>query len=111
MTDDSTWITIVVRAWADVGGVRIRLLRADSAGGRDHRAVTSIDEAAATVTTWLHTLDGNRVTETAEQRGSARRDAGTAQQQQAATTNQRRTERRGTDAAGDDDADDERRRS
>jgi hypothetical protein len=59
MTDEGAWITIVVRAWADAGGVRIRLLRADSAGGRDHRVVCSIDQAAATLTTWLQALDGH----------------------------------------------------
>jgi hypothetical protein len=87
MTDEGAWITVVVRAWADAGGLRIRLLQADSAGGRDHRAVTSIDQAAATLTTWLQALEG------------------------ATTTSQRRTGRRGADAASDDDADGRRRRS
>jgi hypothetical protein len=87
MTDEGVWITIVVRAWDDAGEVRIRLLRADSAGGRDHRVVTSIDQAAATLTSWLQVLET------------------------AGTTSRRRTGRRGADGAGDDDADGRRRRS
>jgi hypothetical protein len=78
MSDDDTWITIVVRAWADAGGMRIRLLRADSSGARDDQVVASIDQAAATLTVWLRL----------------------------ATTSQRRPEGRGADAAGDG-ADDE----
>jgi hypothetical protein len=80
MSDEAAWITIVVRAWADVGGMRIRLLRVDSAGGRDPRVVASIDQAAATLTTWLRPLHGHR--------------------DQPATR-----QRRGADAAGDDNAD------
>jgi hypothetical protein len=86
MTDEGAWITIVVRAWADVGGTRIRLLRVDSAGGRDHRVVASIDQAAATLTTWLRPMDRHR--------------------DEPATR-----ARRGADAAGDDNADGQRRRS
>jgi len=78
MSDDDTWITIVVRAWADAGGMRIRLLRADSSGARDDQVVASIDQAAATLTIWLRL----------------------------ATTSQRRPEGRGADA-DDDGADDE----
>jgi hypothetical protein len=74
MTDEGAWITIVVRAWADVGGVRIRLLRADSAGDRDHRVVTSIDQAAAILTTWLQALDGDH--DQPATRGGTRRRRG-----------------------------------
>jgi hypothetical protein len=87
MTDEGAWITIVVRAWTDVGGLRVRLLWADSAGGRDHRMVTSTDQAAATLTTWLQALE------------------------EATTTSHRHTGRRGADAADDDDAGGRRRRS
>jgi hypothetical protein len=79
MSDDDTWITIVVRAWADVGGLRIRLLRADSAGARDDQVVASVDQAAARLTAWLRS----------------------------ATTRQGRAEGRDQDAAGDDASDDE----
>jgi hypothetical protein len=73
MSDDDTWITIVVRAWAEAGGIRIRLLRADGSGARDDQVVASVDQAAATLTRWLRP----------------------------ATTGQRRPEGRGADAAGD----------
>jgi hypothetical protein len=53
MSDDDTWVTIVVRAWPDAGGLRIRLLRADSAGARDDQVVASVDQAAATLAAWL----------------------------------------------------------
>jgi hypothetical protein len=79
MSDDDTWITIVVRAWPDPGGLRIRLLRADSTGARDDQVVASVDRAAATLAAWLRP----------------------------ATTRQRRAEGRGADAAGDDPPDDE----
>jgi hypothetical protein len=79
MSDDDTWITIVVRAWPDPGGLRIRLLRADSTGARDDQVVASVDQAAATLAAWLRP----------------------------ATTPRRRAERRGADAAGDDAPDDE----
>jgi hypothetical protein len=78
MTDDDTWITIVVRAWPDAGGLRIRPLRADNTGARDG-VVASVDQAAATLAAWLRP----------------------------ATTRQQRAERRGADAAGDDAPDDE----
>jgi hypothetical protein len=78
MSDD-TWITIVVRAWPDAGGLRIRLLRADSAGARDDQVVASVDQAAATLAAWLRP----------------------------ATMRQRRGEGRGADAVGDDAPDDE----
>jgi len=74
MSDDGSWITIVVRAWPDPGGLRIRLLRADSAGARDDRVVASVDQAAATLAAWLRPV----------------------------TTQPRRAERRDQDAAGDD---------
>ena len=79
MSDDDTWITIVVRAWPDAGGLRIRLLRADSMGARDDQVVASVDQAAATLAAWLRP----------------------------ATTRLRRAEGRGADAAGDDAPDDE----
>ena len=79
MSDDDTWITIVVRAWPDAGGLRIRLLRADSAGARDDQVVASVDQAAATLAAWLRP----------------------------ATTRLRRAEGRGADAVGDDARDDE----
>ena len=79
MSDDDTWVTIVVRAWPDAGGLRIRLLRADSAGARDDQVVASVDQAAARLSAWLRS----------------------------ATTRQRRAEGCDRDAAGDDDSDDE----
>ena len=79
MSDDDTWITIVVRAWPDPGGLRIRLLRADSTGARDDRVVASVDQAAATLSAWLRP----------------------------ATTRRRRAEGRGADAAGDEAPDGE----
>jgi hypothetical protein len=78
MSDD-TWITIVVRAWPDARGLRIRLLRADSTGARDDHVVASVDQAAATLAAWLRP----------------------------ATAGQRRAEGRGADAAGDAAPDDE----
>ena len=83
MSDDDTWVTVVVRAWPDAGGLRIRLLRADSTGARDDQVVASVDQAAATLAAWLRP----------------------------ATTRQRRSGRRGgrrdADAAGDDAPGDE----
>ena len=79
MSDDDTWITVVVRAWPDAGGLRIRLLRADSTGARDDQVVASVDQAAATLAAWLRP----------------------------ATTGQRRGGRRDADAAGDDAPGDE----
>jgi hypothetical protein len=79
MSDDDTWITVVVRAWADAGGLRIRLLRADSLGAREDQVVASVDQAAATLAAWLRP----------------------------ATTRQRRAEGRGADAGGDFVLDDE----
>jgi hypothetical protein len=79
MSDDDTWITIVVRAWPDPGGLRVRLLRADSTGARDDQVVASVDQAAATLAAWLRPV----------------------------TTRRRRGEGRGADAAGDDAPDDE----
>jgi hypothetical protein len=83
MSDDDGWITIVVRAWPDAGGLRIRLLRADSAGARDDRVVASVDRAAATLAAWL------RPATTRQRRGDGR------------------AEGRRADAAGDDAPDDE----
>jgi hypothetical protein len=83
MSDDDTWITIVVRAWPDPGGLRVRLLRADSTGARDDQVVASVDQAAATLAAWL------RPATTRRRRGEGRGEG------------------RGADAAGDDAPDDE----
>ena len=57
MADDSRWITIVVRAWADAGGIRVRLLCADSERGVGNDVVASVDAAVDVVETWLQTLE------------------------------------------------------
>jgi hypothetical protein len=99
MADDGRWVTIVVRAWPDVDGVRARLLLADSEGGGDHRVVASIDDAIATVDAWLHVLDDDGIN-----------FASDAADHRTATT-ERRTVRRDADADADERAEGTRRRS
>lgn len=76
MADDSRWVTIVVRAWPDVDGVRARLLLAADDGARRHRAVASVDEAAATVERWLRALHGTDESDDAEPHRDARCEPG-----------------------------------
>ncbi len=51
-----TWTVVVVRAWVEGAGIRIRLLGSDSTGAHAHAVVASADDAAVTVSAWLRDL-------------------------------------------------------
>jgi len=50
------WTLIVVRAWVDVDGLRVRVLGTGSAGGEAQIVVASPEDAARVVRAWLRDL-------------------------------------------------------
>jgi hypothetical protein len=50
------WVVVVVRAWSDPDGTRIRLLCNDSDGGRAEQTTRSPNQAGLTVEQWLDPL-------------------------------------------------------
>jgi hypothetical protein len=56
MAQAARWTVIVVRAWIDVGGIRVRLVGTDSEGGTMRSAAATPDEAALVVRSLLREL-------------------------------------------------------
>ncbi len=56
MAQAPRWAVIVVRAWIDVDGIRVRLVGTDSAGGTVRSAVATPDDAALVVRSLLREL-------------------------------------------------------
>jgi hypothetical protein len=54
------WLVIMVRAWWDDEGLRIRLTAAGTGDGALYAATTRADDAAVLVQEWLHRLPGDR---------------------------------------------------
>ena len=50
------WVIVVVRAWLEPDGMRIRLLRNDSADGRAGRTTATPHQAGVAVEHWLEQL-------------------------------------------------------
>lgn len=53
MPQTPSWTLIVLRAWADIDGLRIRVLGTDSVGGQSEIVVASAEDAAGVVRAWL----------------------------------------------------------
>lgn len=54
MVQPPTWTVVVIRAWHELDGVRVRLLRRDSFGNEEQEEVVgSADEAGSVVGRWL----------------------------------------------------------
>lgn len=61
MVQPPTWTVIVIRAWRELDGVRVRLLRRDSFGDDEQQVVVgSADEAESVVGRWLRDFAGER---------------------------------------------------
>lgn len=57
MADVTPWSLIVVRAWRDADGFKVRLLQSDR-DGRSHEAVAaSVADACRVVACWLAALE------------------------------------------------------
>jgi hypothetical protein len=56
MPQTPSWTLIVLRAWVDVDGPRIRVLGTDSEGGQSQTVVASPEDAARVVRAWLGEL-------------------------------------------------------
>ena len=56
MAQAPRWAVIVVRAWVDAGGIRVRLVGTDSEGGSVRSAAASPEEAALVVRSLLREL-------------------------------------------------------
>jgi hypothetical protein len=55
------WCVVVVRAWGEADGLRVRLLRSGD-GGDESAVERSADTAGRRLTTWLESLvDGDKV--------------------------------------------------
>jgi hypothetical protein len=54
------WSLIVVRAWVEAEGVRIRLLVTDSTGGEADIVVATADDATSVLGTWVRDLTSGR---------------------------------------------------
>jgi hypothetical protein len=50
------WTLIVIRAWIDSGGIRVRMLNSDAAGHNSEAVVSSLDDVTALVSGWLDDL-------------------------------------------------------
>ena len=55
---DEPWCVVIVRAWGDAGGVRIRLLRCSNEG-YESAVELSAEAAGRRLTTWLVRLVDN----------------------------------------------------
>jgi len=51
-----SWSVVVVRAWVEAGGLRVRLLHTNDKNDVDQVVVDSADVAAATLLAWLQQL-------------------------------------------------------
>jgi len=51
-----SWSVIIVRAWVEAGGPRIRMLHTSDRNDVDHVVVDSSDAAAVTLVAWLQQL-------------------------------------------------------
>ncbi|MDP8927629.1 MAG: hypothetical protein M3O70_03385 [Actinomycetota bacterium] len=61
MVQPPTWTVVVIRAWRELDGVRVRLLRRDSLGDEEQdMVVASTDEAGSVVGRWLREFAGER---------------------------------------------------
>jgi hypothetical protein len=58
MSQTPRWTLIVMRAWLDTEGVRVRMLGTDSAGRDAEVVVASHDDALRIVDAWLDDLEG-----------------------------------------------------
>lgn len=56
MSRTAPWVVVVVRAWLDPEGTRIRLLRNDSEGGRAERTTSTPQKAGVVVEQWIEEL-------------------------------------------------------
>lgn len=56
MLRSSRWTLVVLRGWADVDGIRVRVLRTDSTGVDAEIVVASAEEAGQVVIAWLSDL-------------------------------------------------------
>lgn len=54
------WVVIVVRAWRERDGLRIRLLRSGAEDDEGGVVVASAEDAARVLTAWLGDLGGRR---------------------------------------------------
>jgi hypothetical protein len=54
------WTLIVLRAWVDAGGLRVRVLGTDSAGQDSQIVVASPEDAARVVRVWLRDLSATQ---------------------------------------------------
>ncbi|MGH2741466.1 MAG: hypothetical protein ACRDN8_03060 [Thermoleophilaceae bacterium] len=69
MSQPPRWTLIVLRAWVDTEGMRVRVLGTDSAGEDTQIVVASPEDAARIVNTWLSDLAaGTRLGSSADQR-------------------------------------------
>lgn len=56
MSRSVPWVLVVVRAWLDPEGMRIRLLRSDSEGGQAEQTTRAPHQAGVVVEHWIEQL-------------------------------------------------------
>ena len=57
MSSVPEWEVVVVRAWRDDGGFKVRMLRTDSLGRRDAVVVVSSVDASQLLLKWLSAVE------------------------------------------------------
>jgi hypothetical protein len=56
MSRSPRWTLVVLRGWADIDGIRVRVLRTDNTGADAEIVVASAEEAGHVVIAWLSDL-------------------------------------------------------